>query len=82
MVSTFTDEATAERAVGDVLRQHPTDYSALLSGDVSYLKLKGHVEYECGTVLPRHGSPYAGKRVSIFLLNVNGKIVLKTAYVE
>ena len=70
-VSTFTDQATAERAILDVMRQHPTDYSALLAGKEDSLKLEGDVGYDCGTVLPRHGAPYAGHRVVVVLVAIN-----------
>jgi uncharacterized protein YukE len=81
-VSTFTDEQTAERAIGDVLRQHPNDYSALLTGTSDSVTLVGTLGYDCGTVLHRDGSRYVGRTVKVVLVSVAGNVVVRTAYVD
>ncbi|MDX6309207.1 MAG: hypothetical protein QOI06_2253, partial [Nocardioidaceae bacterium] len=60
----------------------PTDYSALLAGKVDQIEILARLIYTCGTVLPRHGAPYLGTHVRLFLVLVDHKIVVKTAYVE
>jgi Bacterial CdiA-CT RNAse A domain len=81
-VSSFTDVATAERAILDTIRRNPEDLAKLLTGSKTAINVSARLPYMCGLVVSRNGHSRAGKDVLVKLVLVQGRVVVRTAFVE
>jgi hypothetical protein len=81
-VSTFFNQATAEEAIMEVVRQNPTKLALLLTGAKPFVVIKGDLPYYVGEVLTRGGTYRAATSVVVKLVMIGDGIVVRTSFVE
>ena len=80
-VSTFPDRVTAEAAITDALRMRPDLLARVAATPGSFDSFPVDVKWVVGTVMLRNGQTLPSTMVVVKIVNVGGRIVVRTAFV-
>jgi hypothetical protein len=81
-LSRFTDEATAEAAINDVLRADREHVLAIFAGDEVQPFIRADLGRVIGTVIPRGGEPVAATQLVVRFARDNDGFYIVTAHPE